>query len=222
MHDIGFLETIFMIFRLLTVSSYSYIKGLPPVSSCSPDALNVFKTAKFRSSWIDLCQQTYKSRYWICRDYDYGFPALDSVSVIIAISSPQFMDFQQAFDTEVLTTQHIMPNCAPVQMTYASRAIMHDIEFVETIVIIFQPWTVSFYSYRKAAPSEQLCSRHIQRFQNSKILLQFNWPMSAEPSCMTLQWFCRDNNYGIPTLDNFFLFLYRKTAPSEQLCSWRT
>ena len=136
-------------------------------------------------SWIDLCQRTYKSRYWICRAFDYGFPSLDSVSVIIATSSPQFMDFQQAFDTGVLTTQHIMPNCAPVQMTYASRAIMHDIEFVETIVIIYHGQFLLFI-YRKADPSEQLCSWHIQRFQNSKILLQFNWPISAEPSCMIL------------------------------------
>ena len=126
---------------------FLYKTAAPPaVSSCSPDALNVFKMAKFRSSWIDLCQRTYKLRYWVCRDCKYGFPTLDSVSVIIAISSPQFMDFQQAFDTGVLTTQHIMPNWAPVQLTYTSRAIMHDIEFVETIVIIFQPWTVSFYS----------------------------------------------------------------------------
>ena len=84
---------------------------------------------------------------------------MDSVSIIIVISLLQFMDFQQAFDTGVLTTQHIMPNCAPVQMTYANRAIMHDIELVET-------------------------------------------------------------NYHFPTLDSFFVFLYRQAAPSEQLCSW--
>ena len=128
-----------MIFRLWIVSSYSYIKRLPPVSSSSPDALNVFKTAKFSSSsidlchdigfvetmimafrlwtvyllsqppvcdnlglsasiWyrsvdhatnnaklcsssIDLCQSSHHARYWVCRDYDYGFPTLDSVSV---------------------------------------------------------------------------------------------------------------------------------------------
>ena len=69
MHNIGFVETTFEIFRLWTVSSYSYIKRLPPVSSCSPDALNVFKTAKFSSSSIDLCQQTYNAPYWVCRDY---------------------------------------------------------------------------------------------------------------------------------------------------------
>ena len=62
------------------------------------------------------------------------------------------MDIQQAFDTEVLTMQHIMPNCASVQLTYASRAIMHGIEFVETLIIIFQPWTVSSYSYIKGSP----------------------------------------------------------------------
>ena len=221
MHHIGFLETIFMIFRLWTVSSYSYIKRLPPVSSCFPDALNVFKTAKFRSSWIDLCQRTYKSRYWICRDYDYGFPSLDSVSVIIAISLPQFMDFQQAFDTGVLTTQHIMPNCAPVQMTYASRAIMHDIEFVETIVIIFQPWIVSFYSYIERQPPVSSCAPGIfNAFKTAKFCFSSIDP--CQQSHHAWYWFCRDHNYGISTLDSFFLFLCRQTAPSEQLCSWRT
>ena len=142
MHDIGFVETIFEIFLLWAVSSYSYIKRLPPVSSCSPDALNVFKTAKFSSSSIDLFQQIYYAQYWICRDYNQGFQTLDSVSIIIAIFLPQFLNFQQAFDTRVLTTQHIVPNCAPVQLTYASRAIMHDIEFVETIIMVFRLWTV--------------------------------------------------------------------------------
>ena len=78
MHDIGSVETIFMIFRLWTVSSYSYIKLLPTVSSCSPDALNVFKMARFCSSSIDLCQQCYHARYWVCRDYIYDFPTLNS------------------------------------------------------------------------------------------------------------------------------------------------
>ena len=95
MHDIRFVETIFMIFLLWTVSSYSYIKRLPPVSSCSPDAVNVLKTAKFCSSLIDLCHQSYHARYWVCRDYNYGVPTLDSVSIIIAISLPQFMTFRQ-------------------------------------------------------------------------------------------------------------------------------
>ena len=62
------------------------------------------------------------------------------------------MDFQQAFDTEVLTTQHIISNCAPVQMTYANQAIIYDIEFVEIMIIIFQPWTDYFYSYIKGSP----------------------------------------------------------------------
>ena len=145
---------------------------------------------------------------------------MDSVSIIIVICLPQFMDFQQAFDTGVLTTQHIMPNCAPVQMAYANRAIMHDIELVETLIIIFQPWTVSLYSYIDRHPpvssyapgvfnafkTVKFCSSTIDLYQQSH---------------HASYWVCTDNNHGIPTLDSLFLFLYRKAAPSEQLCSWR-
>ena len=221
MHDIGSIETILMILRLWTVSSYSYIKRLPPVNNCSPDALNVLKTAKFCSSSIDLCHQSYHARHWVCRDYNYGVPTLDSVSIIIAISLPQFMDFQQTFDTGMLTTQHIMPNCAPVQLTYASQAIMYDIEFVETMIIIFQPCTLSFYSYIERQPPVSSCAPGVfnafktAKFCSSSIDL-------CQQSHHAWYWVCRDNNYGIPTLDSFFLFLYRKAAPSEQLCSWRT
>ena len=196
MHEIGFVETTFEIFRLWTDSSYSYIKRLPPVSSCSPDALNVFKTAKFSSSSIDLCQRTYTARYWVCRDYNYGFPSLDSVSVIIATCLPQFFDFQQAFDIGMLTTQHIMPNCAPVQLTYASRAIMHDIEFVETMIIIFQPWTVSFYAYIERQPPVSSCSPGI--FNAFKIFC-FSSTDLCHQSHHTWYWLYRDNNYGIST-----------------------
>ena len=40
MHDIGFVETIIMVFRPWTVSSYSYVDKQPPVSSCAHDAIN--------------------------------------------------------------------------------------------------------------------------------------------------------------------------------------
>ena len=188
------------------------------MSSCSPDALNVLKTAKFCSSLIDLGLQSYHARYWVCRDYNYGVPTLDSVSIIIVISLPQFMDFQQAFDTGVLTTQHIMPNCAPVQMTYANRAITHDIELVETLIIIFQLWTVSLYSYIDRQPPVSSCAPGVfnafktGKFCSSTIDLY-------QQSHHASYWVCADNNYGIPTLDSFFLFLYRKAAPSEQLYS---
>ena len=191
------------------------------MSSSSPAALNVLKTPKFSSSSIDLCQRTYNARYWVCRDYNYGFPTPDSVSVIIASCLPQFMDFQQAFETGVLTTQHIIPNCAPVQLTYASRAIMHDIEFVETIIIIFQSWSVSFYSYIERQPPVSSCAPGI-----SNAFKTANFCFSSIDLCQKSHhawyWFCRDSNYGIPTLDSFFLFLCRKAAPGEQLCSWRT
>ena len=191
------------------------------MSSCSPDVLNVFKTAKFSSSSIDLCQRTYNARYWVCRDYNYGFPALDSVSVIIATCWPQFIDFQEAFDIGMLTMQHIMPNCAPVQLTYASRAIMHDIEFVETMIIIFQPWTVSFYSYIERQPPVSSCAPGVfNTFKKAKFC--FSSTDLCHQSHHTWYWLYRDNNYDISTLDNFFLFPYRKAAPSEQLCSWHT
>ena len=190
------------------------------------------------------------------------------------------MDFQQAFDTEVLTTQHIIPNCAPVQMTYANQAIMHDIEFVEIIIIIFQPWTDYFYSYIKGnlqwavvlltylTLSKQQNFAPVQLSYVSKaimhdigfaepIIMVFRpWTVSSyyyierQPpvsSCVpdalnTLKmakfctcstglsqqshhvryWVCRDYILDFPTLNIFFLFLYKMAVPSEQLFSRRT
>ena len=161
MHDIGFVETIFMIFRLWTVSSYSYIKRLPLVSSCSPDALNVLKTAKFCSSLIDLCHQSYHARYWVCRDYNYGVPTLDSVSIIIAISLPQFMTFRQ----------HLILECWPrntyCQIVSSSNDLCQSSHHARYWVCrdsnYHFPTLSSFFSflYRKAAPGEQLCSWRI-------------------------------------------------------------
>ena len=44
----------------------------------------------------------------------------------------------------------------------------------------------------------------------------------CQPSNHAWFWVCRDYNYDFPTLDCFVQFLYRKDAPSEQLCSPRT
>ena len=190
------------------------------------------------------------------------------------------MDFQQAFDTEVLTTQHIIPNCAPVQMPYANQAIMHDIEFVEIIIIIFQPWTDSFYSYIKGSPqwavvlltyltlSKQQNFAPVQLSYVSKaimhaigiaetIIMVFRpWTVSyyyyierqppvsscAPDALNTLKMakfctsstglsqqshhvrylVCRDYIWDFPTLNIFFLFLYKMAVPSEQLFSRRT
>ena len=69
MHDIGFAETIIMVFRPWTVSSYYYIERQPPMSSCVPDAHNILKVAKFCTSSIGLRQQSHHARYRVCRDY---------------------------------------------------------------------------------------------------------------------------------------------------------
>ena len=106
-------------------------------------------------------------------------------------------------------------------MTYANRAIVHDIELVETLIIIFQPWTVSLYSYIDRQPPLSSCAPGVfnafktVKFCSSAIDLY-------QQSHHASYWVCTDNNDGIPTLDSLFLFLYRKAAPSEQLCSWRT
>ena len=106
-------------------------------------------------------------------------------------------------------------------MTYANRAIVHDIELVETLIIIFQPWTVSLYSYIDRQPPVSSCAPGVfnafktVKFCSSAIDLY-------QQSHHASYWVCTDNNDGIPTLDSLFLFLYRKAAPSEQLCSWRT
>ena len=59
MHDIGFAETIIMVFRPWTVSCYYYIGRQPPMSSCVPDAHNNLKVAKFCTSSIGLRQQSH-------------------------------------------------------------------------------------------------------------------------------------------------------------------
>ena len=181
------------------------------------------------------------------------------------------MDFQQAFDTKVLTTQHIISNCALVQMTYANQANIYDIEFVKIIIIIFQPWTDSFYSYIKSSPqwavvlltyltlSKQQNFAPVQLSYASKAIMhdigfvetifEFFWlwtvsslsykkrlsPVSSyspdalnafkmakfssssndlcQSSHHARYWVCRDNNYHFPTLDRFFLFLYKRQPP---------
>ena len=131
------------------------------------------------------------------------------------------MDFQQAFDTGVLVMQHTTPNCAPVQLAYASWAIMHDIDCVKTTILIFQRWTVSFYSYiERLTPVNSYAPGIVNPFKTA------NFCSSSIDLCQeshhARNWVCGDNNYGFPTLDSFLLSLYRKAAYSEQLCSWRT
>ena len=77
-HDIGYVETIIMVLRPWTISSYSYIERQPPVSSCAPDALNILKAAKFCTNSIGLSQQSHHAWYWVCRDYINDFPTLNS------------------------------------------------------------------------------------------------------------------------------------------------
>ena len=76
---------------------------------------------------------------------------------------------------------------APVQLTYVSKAYMHDIGFVETTIMVFRHWTVSSYSFIESQPPESSCSRGaFKTLKNGKLLHQFNWPKPAEPSCTIL------------------------------------
>ena len=77
------------------------------------------------------------------------------------------------------------------------------------------------YSYIERQPPVSSCAPGIFNvFKTAKFCFSSIDP--CQQSHHAWYWFCRDNNYGIPTLDSFFLFLCRETAPSEQLCSWRT
>ena len=59
---------------------FLYKKRLSPMSSCARDALNTFKNAKFCSSLINVCQPSNHAWFWVCRDYNYGFPTLTVLS----------------------------------------------------------------------------------------------------------------------------------------------
>ena len=139
MHDFGLVETIIMVFRPWTVSSYSNIEKQPPVISCAPDALNTLYMAKFCNSSIGLSQQSHHARYWVCRDYIYDFPILNSFFLFLYKKDgcPQWA---------AVHLPHLMfskrQNLAPVQSIYASGPMMHDIGFVETIIMVFRLLTV--------------------------------------------------------------------------------
>ena len=153
MHHIGFVQTIIMVFRPWTVSSYYYIERQPPMSSCVPDAHNILKVAKFCTSSIGLRQQSHHARYWVWRDY-FFFDFELFLLIAILNGCPQW--------AAILLT-HLMfskwQNLAPIKLINASGPIMYDTRFVETIFEIFWLWTVSSFSYKKTVvPSEQLFS----------------------------------------------------------------
>ena len=58
------------------------------MSSCASDALNAFKTVKFCSSFINICQLSNHARYWVCKDCNHGLPTLDSFFLIPYIIPP--------------------------------------------------------------------------------------------------------------------------------------
>ena len=143
MHDIGFAETIIMVFRPWTVSTYYYIERQPPMNSCVPDAHNILKVTKVCTSSIGLRQQSHHARYWVCRDYFFSDFEL-FLLIAILNGCPQW--------AAILLT-HLMfskwQNLAPVKLINASGPIMYDIGFVETIFEIFWLWTVSSFSRKK-------------------------------------------------------------------------
>ena len=222
MYDIGFVETIFEIFWLWTVSSFSYKKRLSPVSSYSPDALNVFKTAKFSSSSIDLCQQTYYARYWVCRDslllrfsnsrqcsryHSHLFASIHGLSASIWYQSV----YHATHNPKLCSSSNDL-----CQSSHHARYwVCRDNNYH------FPTFDRFFLFLYKRQPPVSSCAPDVfnafktAKFCSSTIIL-------CQQRHHAWYWVCRDNNYGILTLDSFFLLLYRKAAPSEQLCSWRT
>ena len=168
------------------------------------------------ASWL---QSTLINAKWLkfCGYYIHEFPTLNRLYLFLYKKRcPQW--------AAVLPT-HLMfwkrQNSAPVQLTYASRASMHGIGLVETIIMVFRPWTVSSYSNIERQPPVSSCAPDaLDTLKMAKVCTS-SFGLSQQ-SHHAQYWVFRNYIYDFPTLNSFFLFLYKTAAPSEQLFSRRT
>ena len=167
---------------------------------------------------LNKCQMTtHHARYSVCGYYIYDFPTLNNFYLLLYKKGcPQWA---AVLPTHLILSK--MLNYAPVWLTYASQALMHCFGFVETIIMVFRPWTVLSNSYIKRQPPVSRCSPDALNILKAAKFCTNSIGLSQQ-SHHAWYWVCRDYINDFPTLNSFFLFLYKTSAPSEQQFSWRT